>query len=90
MPISGESFEKGEILPRAEVVAFLRVNVERAYTKHEVFRALITDTGSSIEQIEGALENLRAEGKVESRVIGGEAYYRFLRPPLGFRPPRRE
>lgn len=85
MPINRESFEQGKILPRAEILAFLESNAERAYTIDEIYMETRATLEYSKEQLQEVVSGLEAEGRVESKVIEGVTYYIVVRRRMGFR-----
>jgi len=88
--ISNESFDRGDLLPTAEVFAFLRRDTEHAYTAQQIHRALVTEFGFTFEQVREALDALVARGQVESKQIDWERYYRFRQRRMGFPLPGRQ
>lgn len=85
MPISRDSFERGSILPRAEVLAFLEAHNENAYTIDEIYRETRTTLEYSVEQLEEVLRSLVEDGWVQSKEIEGIVYYRATPRRIGFR-----
>jgi len=91
VPISSESesFEGGRIVASGEVLRFLRSNPDEAYTGEEIRRALVIDTGLTMEQILVALTDLVSQRRVESKQVDWDIYYRVVRQAIGFQLPRR-
>ncbi|MBM2826151.1 MAG: hypothetical protein HW403_215 [Dehalococcoidia bacterium] len=86
MSISRESYESGSILPRAEVLAYLQSNPERAYTIDQIYRDTRTTLEYSKEQLEELLRQLIEDRRVESKILEGVEYFRVVRRRIGFRP----
>ncbi len=88
MPISRGSFEQGNIDAPAEVWRFLRSNSENAYTIYEVYQNTVTMLGLTIDDLRAILSELVDRGRIRSKRIEGEDYFR-AGDHLGFRTPGR-
>ena len=83
MPISHESFDRGETLSRSEVLSFLRLNREQAHSIQDIHQATRTSLEYSVEELQEVLEALEVDRLIESKVLEGIRYYRMTRWRLG-------
>jgi len=85
MPVSSSSFERSERAPSVLLVDFLSTNYRDAFSLDELVKAMASlGRKMSREDLEILLTSLEYGGKVQSKVIDAETYYRYSKP-FGFK-----
>jgi hypothetical protein len=89
MPISSNDFEKTESEPSRLLIDFLRSNRRFAYSLNQLQKMLESE-GRVLDKkdIDKMLSLMEYAGMVESKIIAGVPYYRYLDYSF-FRPPTR-
>ena len=87
MPISSNDFEKSDRDPSIVLMDFLRTNPRVAFGMDELV-GMLASVGRDLprEEVERMISLFEYGGRVESRAIAGETYYRYRgfsysRPP---------
>jgi len=77
MPINSRDFDKNDRDPSILLLGFLSYNYRNAYNLDELVE-MMTSKGKDLskEDVERLLSALEYGGKVKSRTIDGETYYR--------------
>lgn len=78
MPISSSDFEKGDRDPSIVLMDFLRANPRVAFGVDELV-GMLASVGRDLPraEVERMISLFEYGGRVESRVIDGETYYRY-------------
>ena len=80
MPISDSAFSKSDRDPSILLQEFLSFNFRTAYTLDEL-EAVMKSAKKDLtkKDVEGLLSALEYGGKVKSKTIDGETYYRYAK-----------
>jgi hypothetical protein len=86
MPIDNTKFEKGNLGASSALLDFLRPNPHVAYSLDELREKLAAkDIDISAAALTSLLGSMEYGGRIVSKTVDGETYYRY-RKVLGFMP----